>query len=61
MSLPTLWAVFPVLGATDVLADKDTAGGVERIVEVGVGDLVTDAALGELHQRAGNLLHLGTW
>ena len=61
MSLSALWVAFSVIGPTDVLTDKDTAGGVKVLIDVGVCDLVTDTALGKLHHRAESLLHLRTW
>ena len=50
-----------MIGSTNVLTDKDTAGGIKVLIDVGVYDLVTDTALGKLHHRAGSLLHLRTW
>ena len=61
MSLSALRVSFSVIGSTNVLTDKDTAGRVKIRIDVGVCDLVTDTALGKLHHRAGSLLHLRTW
>ena len=61
MSLSALWVSFSVIGSTNVLTDKDTAGGVKVLINVRVCALVTVTALGKLHHRTGSLLHLRTW
>ena len=61
MSLSALWVWFSVIGSTNVLTDKDTAGGVKVLIDVGVCDLVTDTSFGKLHHKTESLLHLRTW
>ena len=60
MSLSALWVLFSVIGSTNVLTDKDTAGGVKVLIDVGVCDIVTDTPLSKLHHKAGSLPHLRT-